>query len=60
MHEGGGSWVGSNKLAELKKKKYLYIYIYIVLWLLHFYTYPPFMANDIGLPFNTYLSKQIF
>ena len=20
MHEGGGSWVGSNKLVELKKK----------------------------------------
>ena len=21
MHEGGGRWVGSNKLVELKKKK---------------------------------------
>ena len=21
MHEGGGTWVGSNKLVELKKKK---------------------------------------
>ena len=21
MHEGGGRWVGSNKVAELKKKK---------------------------------------
>ena len=29
MHEGGGSWVGSNKLVELKKKKNIYIYIYI-------------------------------
>ena len=23
MHEGGGRWVGSNKLVELKKKKKL-------------------------------------
>ena len=23
MHEGGGRWVGSNKLVELKKKKSL-------------------------------------
>ena len=23
MHEGGGRWVGSNKLVELKKKKML-------------------------------------
>ena len=22
MHEGGGSWFGSNKLVELKKKSY--------------------------------------
>ena len=21
MHEGGGSWVGSNKVVELKKKR---------------------------------------
>ena len=25
MHEGGGRWVGSNKVVELK---YIYIYIY--------------------------------
>ena len=25
MHEGGGRWVGSNKLVELKKKKKLMI-----------------------------------
>ena len=24
MHEGGGRWVGSNKLVELKKKKPLH------------------------------------
>ena len=24
MHEGGGRWVGSNKLVELKKKKRSY------------------------------------
>ena len=28
MHEGGGRWVGSNKLVEPKKKKKKYIYIY--------------------------------
>ena len=26
MHEGGGRWVGSNKLVELKKKKRKHVY----------------------------------
>ena len=26
VHEGGGSWVGSNKLVELKKKKKYILY----------------------------------
>ena len=27
MHEGGGRWVGSKKLVELKKKKYIINFI---------------------------------
>ena len=26
MHEGGGRWVGSNKVVELKKKKKRVVY----------------------------------
>ena len=32
MHEGGGRWVGSNKVVELKKKKYIYFSIVYMLW----------------------------
>ena len=32
VHEGGGRWVGSNKLVELKYI-YIYIYIYISIYL---------------------------
>ena len=32
VHEGGGRWVGSNKVVELKKKKYIYFSIVYMLW----------------------------
>ena len=35
VHEGGGRWVGSNKLVELKKKKnVLWTGFYLILWAL--------------------------
>ena len=31
MHEGGGRWVGSNKVVELKKKKKKTIFFFSIL-----------------------------
>lgn len=53
-------WASTPWVHSLEGKNIYLDFKNIVLWFLHFYTYLLFMASDTGLPFQIYISKEIF